>query len=63
MTSVAVGTRRGPAADGSVVRELLSASRPFSWINTALPFAAAAFGAAGRIDAAILVGFLYCLFP
>jgi 4-hydroxybenzoate polyprenyltransferase len=39
------------------------ASRPFSWINTALPFVAAAFGAAGRIDAAILVGFLYFLFP
>lgn len=63
MTGPATEGRPGPVAAGSVVRELLSASRPFSWINTALPFVAAAFGAAGRIDAAILVGFLYFLFP
>ena len=32
------GRRQGPA--GPRVREVLAASRPFSWINTAYPFAA-----------------------
>jgi 4-hydroxybenzoate polyprenyltransferase len=63
MTGATQAVGPGSAAGGSVVRELLSASRPFSWINTALPFLAAAFGAAGGIDGAILVGFLYFLFP
>ena len=64
----AATARPGTAPDGRAgtvggARELLAASRPFSWINTALPFVAAAFAASGRLDAAVLVGLLYFLFP
>ena len=46
--------------------ELLKASRPFSWINTALPFIAAAIAAGPRTPqalAAVAVGFVYFLGP
>ncbi|MEP6753826.1 MAG: prenyltransferase, partial [Candidatus Dormiibacterota bacterium] len=46
--------------------ELIKASRPFSWINTALPFLAAAIVAGPRTPqavAAVAVGFLYFLGP
>ena len=46
--------------------ELLKASRPFSWINTALPFLATAIVAAPRTPqavAAVAVGFFYFLGP
>jgi 4-hydroxybenzoate polyprenyltransferase len=46
------------------VREVLAASRPFSWVNTAYPFAAGYLMATGgRVDAALLVGTLYFLGP
>ncbi|HVX07959.1 prenyltransferase [Humibacter sp.] len=42
---------------------LLLASRPVSWINTAYPFAAAYFLAAGRVDAALVIGTVFFLVP
>ena len=46
------------------MREVLAASRPFSWINTAYPFAAGYLLATeGRIDVALVVGTLYFLIP
>jgi 4-hydroxybenzoate polyprenyltransferase len=46
------------------VRELLAASRPFSWINTAYPFAAGyLLATGGRIDTALVVGTIYFLIP
>lgn len=46
------------------MREILAASRPFSWINTAYPFAAGyLLATGGRIDTALVVGTFYYLFP
>ena len=46
------------------MREILAASRPFSWINTAYPFAAGyLLATGGRIDTALVVGTFYFLFP
>lgn len=46
------------------MRQVLAASRPFSWINTAFPFAAAYLMATGgRIDASLVVGTLFFLGP
>jgi 4-hydroxybenzoate polyprenyltransferase len=46
------------------MREVLAASRPFSWINTAYPFAAGyLLATGGRIDVALVVGTLYFLGP
>jgi 4-hydroxybenzoate polyprenyltransferase len=46
------------------MREVLAASRPFSWINTAYPFAAGyLLATGGRIDVALVVGTLYFLIP
>ncbi|NMR19719.1 prenyltransferase [Cellulomonas fimi] len=46
------------------MREVLAASRPFSWINTAYPFAAGYLMATdGRVDTALVVGTLYFLIP
>ncbi|MBD5785262.1 prenyltransferase [Cellulosimicrobium terreum] len=46
------------------MREVLAASRPFSWINTAYPFAAGYLVATGgRVDVALVVGTLYFLVP
>ena len=46
------------------MREVLAASRPFSWINTAYPFAAGYLLATdGRVDALFVVGTLFFLFP
>jgi 4-hydroxybenzoate polyprenyltransferase len=44
-------------------RQLLVASRPLSWINTAFPFAAAYLITTGRIDVVLIVGTLYFLVP
>ncbi len=46
-----------------VTRQLLLASRPLSWINTAFPFAAAYLLTTGRIDATFVVGTLFFLIP
>lgn len=47
----------------SAVRQLLTASRPLSWINTAFPFAAAYYLSTGEIDAALIVGTIFFLIP
>jgi 4-hydroxybenzoate polyprenyltransferase len=46
-----------------IVSELLGASRPFSWINTALPFLAAALWLQHRITLPLVLGVLFFLFP
>ncbi len=45
------------------VRQLLTASRPISWINTAYPFAAAYLLTTGRVDVAFVVGTIFFLVP
>ena len=45
------------------LRQIVLASRPISWINTAFPFAAAYFLSTGRIDVALVAGTLYFLVP
>lgn len=44
-------------------RQLVLASRPLSWINTAFPFAAAYLLTAGRVDATFVVGTIFFLIP
>lgn len=45
-------------------RDLLAASRPYSWINTAFPFAAGYLMAtSGRVDLAFVVGVVFFLVP
>jgi 4-hydroxybenzoate polyprenyltransferase len=51
------------ATPGGAVRQLLGASRPISWINTAYPFAAAYVMTTGRVDLPLVVGTLYFLVP
>ncbi|WP_426515361.1 prenyltransferase [Diaminobutyricibacter sp. McL0618] len=46
-----------------VARQLLLASRPLSWINTAFPFAAAYLLTTGNVDATFVVGTIYFLVP
>jgi 4-hydroxybenzoate polyprenyltransferase len=46
-----------------MIAELLTASRPLSWINTAFPFAAAYLLVAGEIDAALVIGTIFFLIP
>jgi 4-hydroxybenzoate polyprenyltransferase len=46
-----------------VIRSLLLASRPLSWVNTAFPFAAAYLVTTGRVDATLAVGTLFFLIP
>lgn len=45
------------------LRQLLLASRPLSWINTAFPFAAAYLLTTGRVDATFVVGTVFFLLP
>ncbi|WP_298459258.1 prenyltransferase [uncultured Cellulomonas sp.] len=46
------------------MREVLAASRPFSWVNTAYPFVAGyLLATGGRVDVALVVGTLYFLGP
>ncbi|MBE1514605.1 prenyltransferase [Nesterenkonia halotolerans] len=47
----------------NLVRQLLLSSRPFSWINTAFPFAAAYLYAAREIDWVLILGALFFLVP
>jgi 4-hydroxybenzoate polyprenyltransferase len=47
----------------SAVRQLLGASRPVSWVNTAYPFGAAYLLAGGGVDATFVLGTLYFLVP
>jgi len=46
------------------IRDLVASSRPYSWINTAFPFAAGYLMATeGRIDLALVVGTVFFLIP
>ena len=46
-----------------MIGDLLAASRPLSWINTAYPFAAAYLLVAGTLDARWVIGTLFFLVP
>lgn len=46
-----------------MIRDLVTASRPLSWVNTAYPFAAAYLLVAGDIDARWVIGTLFFLVP
>lgn len=50
-------------ASRSALRQLLVASRPVSWINTAYPFAAAYLLTARGIDLPLVIGTLFFLVP
>lgn len=54
---------RAPLRTGEVARQLLLASRPVSWINTAYPFAAAYLLTTREIDATLIIGTLFFLVP
>ena len=47
----------------SAVRLVVVASRPLSWVNTALPFLAAAYAVERGVSAPLVLGFLYFLVP
>lgn len=47
----------------SPVRQLVLASRPLSWINTAFPFAAAYLLTTRHVDLTLIVGTVYFLIP
>ncbi|PWC05730.1 prenyltransferase [Agromyces badenianii] len=47
----------------SAVADLVTASRPLSWVNTAFPFAAAYLLTTREIDAALVIGTLFFLVP
>lgn len=57
MTTTTVGIA------SAAVRQLVGASRPVSWVNTAYPFAAAYLMTGGGVDLALVVGILYFLVP
>ena len=46
-----------------MLADLIAVSRPLSWINTAFPFAAAYFLAAGQVDATLIIGTIFFLIP
>ena len=46
-----------------MIRALLAASRPLSWVNTAFPFAAAYVLTTRQVDAVLVVGTLFFLVP
>jgi 4-hydroxybenzoate polyprenyltransferase len=52
-----------PASPGFGLRDLVLASRPVSWINTGLPFLAAAFEVVRGLDLAVVLGTIYFLGP
>ncbi|MFE5410527.1 prenyltransferase [Microbacterium sp. NPDC056569] len=56
-------TAAPPLRAGSVARQLLVASRPVSWINTAYPFAAAYLMTTRQVDLTLVVGTLFFLVP
>ena len=46
-----------------VLRGILAASRPLSWVNTAVPFALTYLLAQGEFSALLVVGFIFFLIP
>ncbi|UNX56519.1 prenyltransferase [Georgenia sp. TF02-10] len=64
MSVTATGTAAGgPATVRAALRQLLGASRPVSWINTAYPFAAAYLLAGGGVTAVGVLATVYFLVP
>ena len=63
MSAAGAASRPSRAQPGGAVRQLVGASRPISWINTAYPFAAAYLLTVGQIDAVLVLGTLYFLVP
>ncbi len=55
--------RRAALGPAAVARQLLVASRPVSWINTAYPFAAAYLLTTREVDLTFVVGTLFFLVP
>lgn len=58
-----VALERGGTRRRRDFAQLVLASRPVSWINTAFPFGAAYLLTTREIDATLLLGFLYFLIP
>ncbi|MFB7884933.1 prenyltransferase [Microbacterium sp. NPDC056057] len=56
-------TTAAPLRASTVVRQLLIASRPVSWINTAYPFAAAYVMTTREVDLTLVLGTLFFLVP
>lgn len=56
-------TAKGGRAPRSSVLQVVLASRPLSWVNTAFPFAAAYLFTAREVDARLIVGTLFFLIP
>lgn len=56
-------TSAPPLRAGAVARQLLIASRPVSWINTAYPFAAAYVLTVREVDLTLVIGTLFFLVP
>ncbi len=48
---------------GAALRQVVGSSRPFSWINTAYPFAAAYLLGGGRVDVTFVLGTVFFLVP
>ncbi len=61
-TSGAAGAE-GVAEAVATLRLLVAASRPLSWVNTALPFLACAYATERGASLAIVLGFAYFLVP
>src|SRR5215213_5269096 len=55
--------RRVAARRRSALGDLLTASRPLSWVNTAFPFAAAYLLTTGDVDLAFVAGTIFFLLP
>src|SRR5215207_11285776 len=55
--------RRVAARRRSALGDLLAASRPLSWVNTAFPFAAAYLLTIRDVDLAVIVGTIFFLVP
>ncbi|GMA24997.1 prenyltransferase [Luteimicrobium album] len=56
-------TATAPVRRRATVRELVAASRPLSWINTAFPFAAALLLSSRHVGALLVVGTVFFLVP
>ena len=55
--------RRAAAPRHGALRDLLIASRPLSWVNTAFPFAAAYLLTTREVDLALVIGTIFFLVP
>ena len=52
-----------PAVEHGLLGQLVTASRPLSWVNTAYPFAAAYVMSTRSVDARLVIGTLFFLVP